>query len=74
MLVKVNAIHINQQLLYIVDLSFSQGVFHKSLKNALVVSVYKGGSYTDPGNYRPISILTIYILITSRPIIVNPEH
>ena len=35
MLVKANAVHISQQLLYIVNLSFSQGVFPKSLKMLL---------------------------------------
>ena len=50
-LVKANVVHISQLLLYIVNLFFSQGVFLKSLKNASVVPVYKGGSHLDPGNY-----------------------
>ena len=53
MLVKANAVHISQQLLYVINLSFSQGVFSKSLKNAIIVPLYKGGSHMDLGNYRP---------------------
>ena len=60
MLVKANAVHISQHLLYIVNSSFLQGVFPKSLKNAIVVLVYKGGSHIGPGNYRPIFIVTFF--------------
>ena len=41
MLVKANAVHISQQLLYLVNLSFSQGVFLQSLQNAIVVPFIK---------------------------------
>ena len=60
MLVKAVAAHFSQHLLYIVNLSFSQCVFPKSLKNVIVVPVYKGEFQMDPGNYRPISILIIF--------------
>ena len=60
MLVKANVVHISQQLVYIVNLSFSQGVFPKSLKNAILDPVNKGRSHMNPGIYRPISVLKIF--------------
>ena len=56
MLVKAIAVHISQHLLYTVNLSFSQCVLPKSLKNVIVVPVYEGGFHMDPGNNRPVSI------------------
>ena len=57
---KCNADLIKHQLAYICNLSFSQGVFPKLLKNALVAPIHKGGFRDDPSNYRPILILTIF--------------
>jgi hypothetical protein len=47
-------------LVHIFNLLFSQGVFPKLLKNSIVVPIHKGGAHIDPGNYRPISILTTF--------------
>ena len=44
-------------LAFIVNSSFTQGVFPDALKNARVVPIHKGGSKTDVTNYRPISLL-----------------
>jgi hypothetical protein len=55
-IIKQNAVHLSIQLAYIFNLSFSQGIFPKILKSALVIPVYKSGSHSDPSNYRPISI------------------
>jgi len=33
----------------------------KSLKRAIIVPVYKGGTVTDKGNYRPITIISIIL-------------
>jgi hypothetical protein len=41
-------------------LSCKEGILPKILKSALVIPVYRSGSYSDPSNYRPISILTIF--------------
>ena len=43
----------------IINKSFTHGVFPKFLKIAHVIPIYKSGDKTDPGNYRPISILPI---------------
>jgi len=46
-------------LTYIFNLSFSAGLVPESLKLAKVIPVFKKGDQTEPGNYRPISLLTI---------------
>jgi hypothetical protein len=51
---------ISNQLLYIFNLSFNQGVYPDMLKNAIITPVFKSGIQDDPSNYRPISILTIF--------------
>ena len=60
LLIKENIIYIARQLEYIFNLSFSSGIFPNLLKNAIITPVFKSGSTSEPGNYRPISILTIF--------------
>lgn len=43
-------------LSHLVNTSFSEGEFPKSLKSAVVKPLYKKGSVLDKNNYRPISI------------------
>lgn len=59
-IIKDNISCIASHLLYIFNMSFANGVFPKMLKNAIVTPVFKSGTNTDPSNYRPISILTIF--------------
>ena len=40
--------------------SFEKGIFPESLKRAKVIVLYKGGSRSDPANYRPISLLSVF--------------
>jgi hypothetical protein len=40
------------------NLSIQNGVFPSKLKHAKVIPVYKDDDETDPGNYRPISLLS----------------
>jgi len=47
-------------LLYIFNLSFNCGEVPQSLKIAKVVPLYKKGDKDNPGNYRPISLLSIF--------------
>ena len=44
----------------LVNLSFEKGIFPESLKRAKIIVLYKGGSWSDPANYRPISLLSVF--------------
>jgi hypothetical protein len=60
LLIKQNIDPLAVPLAYIFNLSFSSGIFPKLLKSAIVTPIYKSGVMTEPGNYRPISILTFF--------------
>ena len=45
---------------HICNLSFVTGVVPDSLKLAKVIPVYKKGDKSQPGNYRPISLLSVF--------------
>ena len=47
-------------LAYVINSSFSQGIFPSSLKKARVVPIHKGGTKIDVANYRPISLLSSF--------------
>ena len=47
-------------LVIIFNKSFQEGCFPKILKIAKVITVHKGDMTTDPGNYRPISLLGVF--------------
>ena len=44
----------------IFNISVREGVFPSNLKQAKVIPVYKSDDETEPGNYRPISLLSIF--------------
>jgi len=44
----------------IINMSVQEGVFPSKLKQAKVIPVYKSDDETDPGNYRPISLLSLF--------------
>ena len=46
-------------LLKLINTSFQTGVFHDSFELAKILQIHKGGSKSDPSNYRPISILSV---------------
>ena len=47
-------------LCYIINCSFSTGVFPDVLKVAIVIARHKGGLSDNLNNYRPISLLSIF--------------
>ena len=55
----------------LVNLSFQQGVFPDVLKTAEVIPIHKKGSKLDHGNYRPISLLSIFSKIFEKSIYVR---
>ena len=59
-LLKVVADLIVIPLCYIINVSFSTGVFPECLKVAKVLALHKGGSTEELNNFRPISLLSIF--------------
>ncbi len=47
-------------LCYIINVSFTTGVFPDALKIAKVIALHKGGPSDNVNNYRPISLLSIF--------------
>ena len=47
-------------LVHIFNLSFSSGIVPPALKLAKVIPIHKKGATDQPGNYRPISLLSIF--------------
>ena len=47
-------------LCYIINISFSTGVFPNILKIAKVIPLHKGGSSLELNNYRHISLLSVF--------------
>ena len=55
----------------IINISIKRGTYPKKLKISKIMPIYKDGVDTDPNNYRPISLLSIFnktfeILMKSR--------
>jgi len=53
-------------LVTIANNMLATGVFPQDLKKAKVIILHKDGVITDPGNYRPISILNIFSKVFER--------
>ena len=58
--VKLSSHIISKPLAQIFNVSVSSGSFPANLKTAKVVPVFKSGDESKPGNYRPISLLSIF--------------
>ena len=56
----------SEQLLHILNLSITQGVFPDELRIACVTSIYKGGNSMMLNNYRPVSVLSLLSKIFER--------
>lgn len=53
-------------ILHIINLSLETGIFPEGLKTAKVIPLHKGGSRSDVGNWRPISILPLFSKILEK--------
>ena len=49
---------VSDPLSHLVNLCFSSGVFPHELKVATVTPIFKSGNKENPGNYRPISVIS----------------
>ena len=49
-----------QPLAELINLSVQTGKYPSKLKHAKIIPVYKGDDETDPSNYRPISLLSVF--------------
>src|SRR5579863_8843669 len=58
--IKSAAPYICHILSFIVNLSFSTGIFSENLKEAKVIPIYKDGDKSNFTNYRPISVLNTF--------------
>lgn len=58
--------HLAPPLTHIINLSIHHGKVPNELKTARVSPIYKKNSKTDPGNYRPVSVLSIISKILER--------
>ena len=61
-----NADLIVDPLLHIINLSLNQGIFPSKLKLSKVIPLYKKDLHTNPGNYRPVSLLSIFSKIIEK--------
>ena len=59
-LLKIIADLIVVPLCYIINASFSTGIFPEVLKTQKVIPLHKGGSTEELNNFRPISLLSIF--------------
>ena len=51
---------LSSPLAELINLSLQSGKYPSKLKHAKVIRVYKGDDETDPNNYRPISLLSVF--------------
>ena len=55
-------------ILHIINLSLETGTFPEVSKQAKVIPLYKGGAMSDSSNWRPISMLPLFLKILEKVI------
>ena len=58
--------YISKQLAHIFNQSICSGIFPDRLKYAKVIPIHKKGPPTNPSNYRPISLLSVFSKILEK--------
>ena len=51
---------LSSPLAELINVSLQSGKYPSKLKHAKIIQVYKGDDETDPNNYRPISLLSVF--------------
>ena len=51
---------ISAPLANLINNSVQRGIFPSKLKHAKIIPIFKDGDETEPGNYRPISLLSVF--------------
>ena len=51
---------ISAPLLNLINNSVQRGIFPSKLKHAKIIPIFKDGDEAEPGNYRPISLLSVF--------------
>ena len=65
-ILKTSAEAVAPTLLETINLSLIDGKFPESLKLAKIKPIHKGGTESDPSNYRPISVLPVISKIVEK--------
>ena len=65
-LIKICSPAISESLTYLINRSLGTGKVPSDWKKARVTTIFKKGKKSDPGNYRPISILPVLSKVLER--------
>ena len=65
-IIKDNKPILTSIIVHIINLSLTQGHFPEQLKIANIIPIFKAGDLEEVGNYRPVSLLTVFSKIFER--------
>lgn len=59
-IIKQISFHLADILCYLINLSFSRGIFPDKLKYSVLKPLYKKGNRNEIDNYRPIALISVF--------------